>query len=163
MHYEIERKYLIAMPEEASLAALPGAEKLHIRQCYLPDNGGRLREVQQNGETTYIFTQKRRINDVTREETERVLSPEEYRALFAQRDTTYSVIEKTRWRIPWQRLTAEVDIFPFWPDLAYLEFELPEENVPVPIPPWLHVIREVTHDRRYTNRALAREIPTDEI
>lgn len=60
-------------------------------------------------------------------------------------------------------LTAEVDVFPFWQDRAFCEVELPDEATVVTLPEFLDVIREVTEDKRYTNLALAREIPMEEI
>ena len=59
--------------------------------------------------------------------------------------------------------TAEIDVFPFWEDRAFCEAELPAEDTPVTLPDWLEVVREVSADKRYTNLALAREIPMEEI
>ena len=42
-----------------------------------------------------------------------------------------------------------------------MEIELSEETETVKLPPEIEIIRDVTADRRYTNAALAREIPVD--
>ena len=57
----------------------------------------------------------------------------------------------------------DFDLFPFWEDRAYCEIELQSPEDDVPLPDWLTVIREVTDDPRYTNSALALEIPMDPI
>jgi CYTH domain-containing protein len=72
-------------------------------------------------------------------------------------------IEKTRYCVPMGELTAEIDVFPFWSDRAFCEVELPHEDTPVTLPEWLDVVREVSADKRYTNLALAREIPMEEL
>ena len=56
----------------------------------------------------------------------------------------------------------EIDLFPFWKKQAYLELELRDESQTIDFPPALERIREVTGDGRYTNRALAREIPEED-
>ena len=71
-------------------------------------------------------------------------------------------IEKTRYLVPFEGHTLEIDVFPFWRDRAFCECELQSQDEPLPLPDWLHVYREVTDDPRYTNRALARSVP-DEI
>ena len=80
----------------------------------------------------------------------------------AERDEALRTIEKTRYLVPFEGHTLEIDVFPFWRDRAFCECELQSEDEPLPLPDWLHVYREVTDDPRYTNRALARSVP-DEI
>ena len=77
----------------------------------------------------------------------------------AERDEALRTIEKTRYLVPFEGHTLEIDVFPFWNDRAFCECELQSEDEPLPLPDWLHVYREVTDDPRYTNRALARSVP----
>ena len=49
----------------------------------------------------------------------------------------------------------EIDVFPFWKDKAYLEIELISEDEKVEIPPFIEIIKEVTQDKRYTNKSIA--------
>ena len=162
VHYEIERKYLITMPDIAVLKAQNGVEIVQIRQDYLSGTpGGRLRAATTAQGTVYIHTVKQRLTDATRIEQERLISFAEYQTLLRDRDPALRTIEKTRYRIPFRGLVAEVDLFPFWQDRAVVEFELENETQQPQMPDWLHVVREVTHDRRYTNLALAREVPMD--
>ncbi|MBW1949980.1 MAG: CYTH domain-containing protein [Deltaproteobacteria bacterium] len=63
------------------------------------------------------------------------------------------LIEKTRYRIPYEGLVWEVDEFTGANDgLVVAEVELEREDQEVPLPAW--VGKEVTHDSRYTNAAL---------
>jgi CYTH domain-containing protein len=64
------------------------------------------------------------------------------------------LIEKTRYVVPYQGTTWEVD--EFWGDNAGLvvaEVELQSEDQPFACPPWLGA--EVTQDARYYNSSLA--------
>ena len=161
---EIERKFLIARPDEALLRPLCTARR-DIRQAYLTPGGHgetrRIRCAVTNGEAHYFYTEKQRITAVTRIEREHEIAQEEFDALFAERDAALRVIEKTRWCVPFGGHTLEIDIFPFWSDRAFCEAELSSEDEPLPLPDWLHVYREVTEDPRYTNRALARAVPDE--
>ena len=163
---EIERKYLIAMPDRALLDRLC-TRRDYIRQTYLsPEEPGTTERLRLRGcgdRAEYTHTVKRRLTDMTREEYEHTVSPREYRALLERADPALRVIEKTRWCIPHLDHTLEVDLFPFWSDRAFLEIELKDPNHTPPLPDWVSVIREVTEDRRYTNRALAEEVPMENV
>ena len=160
MGLEIERKFLIKYPDVASLSG----ETWEIRQTYLRAPRGETRRVRRvicGGETKYIYTEKRRITAVTRIENEREICRAEYEALLEERDEDLRTIEKTRVRIPDGSHVWEVDLFPFWDDRALLEIELSREDEDFTIPPAFEVIREVTEDKRYTNRSIAKTIPND--
>ena len=71
---EIERKFLIAMPDEAMLAAIPGATCDELVQTYLVSEAGvtaRVRRRTTAHGVVYTATQKRRITAVTAIEEER--------------------------------------------------------------------------------------------
>lgn len=160
MALEIERKFLIKYP---SADALSG-ETWDITQTYLTAQKGETRRVRRvvcDGKERFFFTEKRRISAITRIENEREISRAEYDSLLAERDEALRTIEKMRVRIPDSGHVWEVDLFPFWDDRAFLEVELSGEDEEFTIPPQFEVIREVTEDKRYTNRALAKEIPAD--
>ena len=55
----------------------------------------------------------------------------------------------------------EIDIYPQKNRSCILETEIPSEECAVTLPGFLHVIREVTGDRRYTNASIAKEFPDD--
>lgn len=163
---ETERKFLIKMPDAAVLEknALSCEQ---IRQTYLkcgdPDSSSRVRRSICGGTVTYTATEKRRLSDMTRIEHEREISRKEYEKLLENADPTLRVIEKTRRKLPCGELVAEVDVYPFWHDRAILETELEHEDQAVSLPEYITLIREVTLERRYTNRAIAAEIPYEEL
>ena len=163
---EIERKYLIRMPDVAALSACAGVKIKKIKQTYLESEAGvtaRVREVETDGKTTYIYTEKRRRTALTAEEREREITAEEYVALLARADGARRPINKTRYALPSGGHIAEVDIYDFWNDRATAEIELAAEDEVAALPPYLQVIREVTADRRYKNASLAREVIFEEI
>lgn len=159
---EIERRYLIRLPEESLLDRLARSRDW-IEQTYLlgePELTERVRaRTPAGGESRYTHTIKRRRSALVREETEEEIGEEEYRALLRRADPELSVIRKTRWCIPWEGHILEIDRYPFWSDRALLEAELREEGEALSLPPWINVVREVTEDWRYTNRALASRVP----
>ena len=158
MALEIERKFLIKYPDAASLSG----EVWEIEQTYLTAPRGETRRVRRivSGATErFVFTSKLRLSDMTRIEDEREVDRAEYDALLAERDSELCTIRKTRIRIPDGAHVWEVDLFPFWTDRAILEIELSSEDEAFSIPPAFEVIREVTGDRRYTNKSMAKEIP----
>ena len=81
MAFEIERKFLIGYPDLNILERYP---KSDIAQTYLKTNDGmtsRVRKRTSNGDTKYIFTEKKRVTDVTCIENERELSADDIDAL----------------------------------------------------------------------------------
>ena len=164
-HLEIERRFLIRRPGKALLRSLGGTAS-RIRQDYLLAPAGvtdRVRARTDGGGTVYTRTVKRRMTSMTREETEREIGEDEYRNALLCRDPALRPIEKDRWRVPFEGKILEIDLFPFWEDRALLEVELTSETELFSVPASIRVIREVTEDRRYNNRALAAAIPEEEI
>ena len=163
---EIERKFLIAMPTRDDLER-ESSGKIEITQIYLrPGDAGenrRIRLSRADDREIRYYTEKLSLTDRTRIEREREITPAEWEALVKEADPARRPIEKVRWRVPYAGHVLEIDIFPFWEDRAFCEAELASEGEELRLPPWLRVIREVTDDLRYTNSALAREIPVEEI
>lgn len=159
--FEIERKFLIAMPEEEWLFR-KASRRLSLLQTYLKgtDNeSARVRQITEKGSTIYVHTVKRRISAIRREETEKEISEKAYRGLLLAADPDRRPIRKTRYCIPYDGHILEIDVFPFWKDKAFLEIELSTENEAFTLPEEICVLREVTTDSRYTNAALARSLP----
>ncbi len=159
---EIERKWLIRRPTEADLQALAdrlGGGFSHIVQTYLLSSlrvSRRVRARTADGTTVYTCTTKRRIDRMTAEEDEQIIFQEDYEALLKEADPNCRPIEKTRWCIPFDGRTLEIDLYPFWPDQAVLEIELPSPDAPFSLPSALTVLAEVTGNRAYSNHSLAR-------
>ena len=163
---ETERKYLIRYPDTALLASLPGVRVRQICQTYLlaeESVTSRVRRMEENGTVRYIRTEKRRINSISAFENEWELTEEEYAAALRERDPQRQPVVKTRYVIPHGALFCEIDVYPFWEDRAILEIELPSEDTQTCLPDYVTLIREVSEDRRYSNRALAKSVPMDEI
>ena len=81
MEYEIERKFLIEMPDLEYLESLPNCEKVKIVQTYLnssDDEEIRIRQRGNNGSYTYSKTRKINIDNLKRIEIENRLTAEEY-------------------------------------------------------------------------------------
>ena len=163
--FEIERKYLISMPDPDFLRQ--NASPTEIVQTYLlppaPHVNARVRKRGRNGDWTYTHTEKTRLSDLRRIENERRISREEYETLLQNADPDRNVIQQTRWVLPWKGQNFEIDIFPFWTDRALMELELEDEAQTIELPPRIRVLREVTADYRYLNSSLSKTIPYEEI
>lgn len=164
-HFEIERKFLIKKPDENLLLTQDGCKRVEISQTYLNSDesvSARVRKSVSDGVCIYTRTEKRHVTDVKRIEIEEEISGEEYLRALGNALPDHRTVEKVRYKIPAGRLVWEIDVFPFWEHQAYLEVELDTEDEVFELPSFVKVIREVTDDRRYTNKALAREIPRED-
>ena len=157
---------MIRMPDLQQLAE-KSARIIEMEQVYLkggaPGVSMRVRKSVEGDKVTYHRNEKQKLTDMVRIEQEEEIDEKHYKILLGFADPALQVIKKTRYCVPMGALTAEIDVFPFWEDRAFCEVELPDEAVTVELPEWLDVIREVTEDKRYTNLALAREIPLEDI
>lgn len=162
---EIERKFLIKYPDISELEAMDNCCAVGISQTYLdiPDANVRLRKRTVDGVCTHIRTEKSKLTDITRVETESVISDEEYEKLMTYKHPHMDTIDKTRYCLMYNGSYLEIDVFPFWNDKAYLEAELISEDESVDLPPFIEVIKEVTTDKRYTNKSLAQLLNRNEI
>ena len=161
MAFEIERKFLIGYPDLNILERYP---KSDIAQTYLKTNDGmtsRVRKRTSEGVTKYIFTEKKRVTDVTCIENERELSAEEYEELLKLADPERQTVYKTRYCVPYGGRVVEVDVYPFWSDRAIAEVEMESEEEAVSLPDFIKVIRDVTAEKQYKNAAIAKKIPDD--
>lgn len=156
--YEIERKFLIEYPDIAKLEADKNCGKVEIIQTYLKSNDDkeiRVRQRGNNGSYSYTKTIKRTINGLKRLETEKRLTQAEYINLLMDADTTKHQIRKTRYCLVYNNQYFEIDIYPFWNDVAIMEIELNNESQTIEFPPQIKIIKEVTDDIEYKNSNLA--------
>lgn len=157
-HLEIERKYLIERPDEVLLSGISHARRYEIEQIYLPDSGDDTRRIRMRrcGITSeYFYTIKKAVSNLTRVEVENNITEAEYNELKTQAGLNPMRIEKIRWCVPHGSLVIEIDIYPFWAKTAVAEIELEHEDSRVSFPDFIRVIREVTHEGKYTNKAIA--------
>lgn len=161
--FEIERKFLIAMPDAAFLEK---CERSDITQTYLlgeENTTERVRKRVRGESCEYTHTVKRKLSNIRRVEEESVISAEDYEALLRRADPARIPIGKTRCCFTHDGKLWELDIFPFWTRQAFLEIELTDEGESFELPPGIRLIREVTDDMRYTNAALSLKIPEEDI
>ena len=151
--YEIERKFLLN-----ALPRLPAAaDVLEIDQGYLP--GVRLverlrRQRDRDGRMTYYRTIKVGVG-VKRLELEEETDAKTFEHLWLL--TEGRRVRKRRHVIPDGDRYWEIDEF-LDRDLVLAEMEIPSADTEITIPEWLRpvLVRDVTGDRAYTNRSLAR-------
>lgn len=145
MGVEIERKFLVQG------TAWKQSEGVSYRQGYLNRDKHRTVRVRVAGDAAFL-TVKGISRGATRAEFEYAIPLADAQQLLTLCDGP--LIEKTRYVIPYQGTTWEVD--EFGGDNAGLvvaEVELLSEDQPFARPPWLGA--EVTQDARYFNSSLA--------
>jgi CYTH domain-containing protein len=159
---EIERKFLIEKDRARGWGCIPSAhEVVDIEQFYLrssdPDEEVRFRKRGQNGSWTYFKTVKHPgTDDASRIETESFITSDQYDFGRQFRIPGTRVVVKKRICFVYQEQYFELDVFGDPPlDEWLLELELAHSGQAISLPPFLSVVREVTSDLRYTNRALA--------
>ncbi len=164
-HIEIERKYVIAMPDVDTMSAAEGYTSSDIVQIYLesaPHITHRVRSRTMNGITKYTETKKVRISGMSAYEDERQISENEFLTLRQSIAPGTTPVIKTRHTFVYHGQLFEVDIYPNWHSTAIMETELPSEDTITDIPPFIRIIKEVTGIKAYSNASMSREFP-DEI
>lgn len=164
---EIERKYLIEMPNMSELTKKYDCTTVDIIQTYLvkKEDGveRRIRQRGVNGSYTFYYTEKQKIDSISRTEVERKISEKEYLRLMTEADTTLHQIRKNRTCFVCNGTYFELDVYPFWSDRAILEVELTEESKTVKLPEEIKLIKEVTEDDRYKNSSLAKYTDIEQV
>lgn len=157
--FEIERKFLIKMPNLNKLIKQANIRKVEIIQTYLKSNSLdeiRIRQRGEAGEYTYTKTIKRKVDKIKRIEIEKRISKNEYINLLMEADTNKKQIRKTRYCFLYKNQYFEMDIYPDWKNEAILEIELNDENQKITFPKFVEIIKEVTGDENYSNSGLAK-------
>ena len=153
---EIERKFLVELPD---VKRLDVKRRIGITQTYLSrgrnDSQRRVRRIAENDDVTYTYTEKVFLSPITREENEFEISREEYNRLLGQTDKTCAPVEKVRYCFNYHDQLFELDTYPFSEKLAIMELELRSPDQKIDFPDNIHVLREVSSDKKYSNAALA--------
>ena len=159
---EIERKFLINYPDIKLLESLPNCTKVDISQTYLKNEDGAERRIRVrgiDGDYIYYLTEKKSLSNITRIETEKKLTQEEYLKYLMQADNNLHTIRKTRYCLTDNNQYFEIDIFPEWDKQAIMEIELNSEDQTFNIPNFIQVYKEVTDENEYKNYEMAKTMP----
>ncbi len=159
---EMERKFLVHAPPDISRVPVPRVP-IGIFQSYiLGEERMRARMCSQDGEGM-LYYQTRKIptaSPISAVELEDRITAGEYWRLIRNRDPELEEICKTRHYFIHENQYFELDEF-LYPErlkgLWILEIELTNETDPVILPGWLGPMTEVSTDKRYKNRVLARK------
>jgi CYTH domain-containing protein len=151
--YEIERKFLLS-----ALPRMPDPAKVfEIDQGYLP--GARLverlrRQRDSSGQTKYYRTVKIGVG-IQRMELEEETDAKTFEHLWLLTDGRR--LRKRRYVVPQGDRYWEVDEF-LDRELVLAEMEIPTAETEIAVPDWLRpvLVRDVTGERKFTNRSLAR-------
>ena len=148
MGLEIERKFLVA-----DATVVDGLDGVAVSQAYLLDDPTCTIRVRRAGDRGFV-TIKGEANGITRPEYEYEISLVDADTILATMGPG-RLIEKTRYYLPDDELTWEIDVFHgLNAGLVVAEVELTDESQVVSEPAWLGP--EVTDDPRYRNVNLAR-------
>lgn len=149
MGKETERKFLV--DEETDFRQF--SEPVYYCQGYLCTDEDRVVRVRLAGEKGFL-TVKGRNRGAVRSEYEYEIPPAEACEMLEQL-CLRPLIAKYRYRIPYDGLIWEVDVFTGENEgLTVAEVELPSEDYAVSLPSWVR--KEVTDDWRYYNSALVK-------
>lgn len=162
---EIERKYIIRMPDLSELCLMPEYTVSQIEQIYLESPLGetlRIRRREYQGKTEYIETRKIRIDKMSSEEIERSITHEEYEALSAGMAQGTSPIIKARHTFMYLGQLFELDVYPQWKSTCIMETELNDRDRAVELPALIHIVREVTGEREYSNASMSLKFPIED-
>ena len=162
---EIERKYIIKMPDLSVLSSQNDYTVSEILQIYLPSEQGETRRVRRRASkdrTLYIETKKLRIDGMSSEEIERELTEGEFDLLASSPLAGTSPIIKARHTFIFEGQLFEIDIYPQWKSTAIMETELQARDTKIEMPPFIEIVREVTGVKGYSNAAMSRSFPPEE-
>ena len=160
MPIEIERKFLLQdIPNDYDLLSCR-VEVLEIEQWYLKVVDGfedRIRRTSINQETMYHHTHLTSHRAGVREVQEWAINREEYDLLRSACDPRRTRITKRRLRFVFENQTFELDVIisPPGRSCAILELQIESEDQEITLPSFVHVVKEVTGERAYTNADIA--------
>lgn len=118
----------------------------------------RVRARSDSAGTSYFYTVKKDIRPGERFEIERMITRDEYEEFLKIKDPNLRTIRKKRLCFFHQNQFVEVDLFEDLEghrNLAFMEIEQSHLQRELILPPFVKVLRNVTSDSRYSNRAIA--------
>lgn len=168
MALEIERKFLIkanakTFPVLVRYYNKTPIEEAEIVQTYLHTERNtqterRVRKKTVNGKTQFFYTEKKPVDDkgLVREEHEIEITEDDYNIYLEAFDESLLPIKKTRYTFVFEEQKLEFDFYDFCDSFAIMETELESTDTPITIPHYVEIIADVTSDKRFKNRNLAK-------
>ena len=161
---EIERKYIIKLPDFCRLELENEYTKSDIVQIYLTSPKGethRIRRRAYSEKISFFETRKIRIDEMSVTEIEGEISEERYTELSHLIADGTSPVIKTRHTFIYKGQLFEIDVYPQWENTAIMETELEDREVQVEFPQFIEILLEVTGDKAYSNAAMSRSFPAE--
>ena len=153
-----KRKYLITMPDMNRLVVNYGAVPFEMVQHYLvetnPTIERRIRRQKNGSDYLYFYTEKHTMPDNTKWDTERPISKKDYERYLLEAEPALSEVHKVKYRFSYGHGHFEIDIYPFSKEKAVMFCYSDSEELA--FPPEIEVVKEVTGDRTYKNKNLAK-------
>ena len=162
---EIERKYIIKMPDVSLMQAECEYTSSEILQIYLKSEKGITRRVRSRtslGKTVYTETSKVRIDRISAIEKEREISSEEFFSLIKDIREGSAPIKKVRHTFKHGGQLFEIDVYPEWKKTAIMETELESAEKTVTMPRFIEIVREVSGLAEYSNSAMSVAFPAED-
>jgi len=162
---EIERKYIIQMPNVSLFCGLSGFTESDITQIYLSAERGKTRRVRRRAGALgveYTETVKERIDGMSAHESEREITENEYIRLSSEIAEGTKPICKKRYTFLYLGQLFEIDVYPEWKRTAIMETELDSREACPRMPEFIKIVREVTGIRAYSNASMSKEFPAED-
>ena len=161
---EIERKFVIKIPDTELLRLQNGYNSSEIVQIYLKSTAGITRRIRARKfaeKTEYTETVKARIDKMSVNETETVISAERFASLKELIAQGTVPISKVRHSFSFNSHVFEIDVYPEWKNTCIMEIELESRDEEIIFPSFISIVSEVTGDKRYSNAAMSRSFPEE--
>ena len=159
---EIERKYIIRIPDEEAMRSSLGYTCSEIVQIYLNSAPGvthRVRERKTDGKSVYTETKKIRIDKMSAFEDEKNIDEREFQNLSKNVKKGTVPVRKVRHTFLHLEKTIEIDVYPQWKNTSIMEVELTSREEEIKLPPFIEIIKEVTGEKAYSNASMAMSFP----
>lgn len=149
----LEKKYLIKKPDYDMLCKLNGASKFKISLTYLKSRDDEdIKLVIRRSEDKVVYSKV--VKSIGREEV--YISADKYVSELENADPRRKRLDKERFFFIYKNNRYKVDFYPFMDDVAILELDLLNEREEFELPDFIEVIEDITDNRKYRNRELAR-------
>ena len=161
---EIERKYVILMPDVTDMEKMQDYTVSDIVQIYLNSHLGvthRVRSRKYGERIEYTETKKIRMDKMSAIEEEKSISEEEFHRLSQNIRQGSCPLIKTRHTFNYFGQLFEIDVYPKWHKSAIMETELPSCDTEVVFPSFIKLIKEVTGDKDYSNASMSCVFPSE--